>query len=267
MINSAETLCTRADNRFLPTPPQKMIDHVAGEGTTPSSYRAVGNFIVLDLLHYGLVTVDEGNIADVGCGCGRVATHLAPIMSSGGEYHGFDTWAKGIRWAKRHISSRYPNFNFSRLGASENRRDPGYVGQKAFPLGLEYESCDLVLATSLFTHLSYDAAEEYLRQFHRILTKHGRVYITLFMYDEESRQTLEGKELEFDRYGAYFKHPTFFDSFFNPATITRLLDQTGFSILLRRNGYWRGDEYRRGRRFGFQDLLILKKIQDHRQCV
>gem|GEM_PF-1003923 len=258
-FNQAEALCVRADNRFLPTPPQAMLEHVAGEGANPTAYRAVGMFLVLDLLQLGLLADPGLDIVDVGCGCGRLATQLAPYLKDDATYVGFDTWAAGVSWATETITSRYPRFDFRRLVRPGARKGEGYVGEHAYPLPVPDASCDLVVASSLLTHLTFAAAAGYLAEFRRVLRPTGRAYVTFFLLDAEAERLLGGLKLRRDEHGAYFKHPAFFDSYFRDEAVGRMVEDAGLKPVLRRLGHWRGERYSRRRPIGAQDLLLLRR--------
>lgn len=258
-LDPAERICMWSDNLFIPTPDRKMIAHVAGDGTTPEDYRAVGMYLLLDLLHFGLILDQDAIVADVGCGCGRLAAQLAPIIGRKGRYHGFDTWAKGIDWARKNISAVYPTFQFERLGAARWSKDPGYLGESAFELSLAAGSCDAVVAASLFTHLRFAAALHYLKEFARVLKPSGRAYITFFILDDEARQQLGKQPMTEDRFGAVFNHPDYFDMYFTEEAIAELLTSSGLDAVIKRYGYWRGNSTGNRRRIGYQDLLILRR--------
>ncbi len=255
----AEALCVRSDNRFLPTPPQEMLEHVVGLGATPSTYRSVGMFLVLDLLHLGLLADPNLDIVDVGCGCGRLATQLAPYVKDEASYLGFDTWGAGIRWATETITSRYSGFRFVQLTRSGARKGEGYVGDHAYPLPVPDASCDLVVASSLLTHLTPAAAGGYLAEFRRILRPDGRAYVTFFFLDPEAEGLNRGLKMRHDEYGAYFKHRAFFDSYFRDEAVHRMVREAGLRTVVKRLGHWRGERYTIRRPIGAQDLLVLRR--------
>jgi ubiquinone/menaquinone biosynthesis C-methylase UbiE len=258
-FNQAEALCVRADNRFLPTPPQDMLEHVAGDGATPTAYRAVGMFLVLDLLQLGLLADPGLDIVDVGCGCGRLATQLAPYLKDDASYVGFDTWATGVSWASQVVTLRYPRFAFELLTRSGARTREGYVGEHAYPLPVADASCDLVIASSLLTHLTYSAAVGYLTEFRRVLRPSGRAYVTFFFFDAEAERLLSGLKLRRDEHGAYYKHRAFFDSYFREEAVSRMVREAGLRPVVKRLGHWRGERYTLRRPIGAQDLLVLRR--------
>jgi len=79
---------------------------------------------------------DMSTIVDWGCGSGRVSRHIVPGLVDGQSLRGFDIDAPAIAWSNAHIGA---HFAVSRL-------EP--------PLDLADGSADLVVAYSVFTHLS-----------------------------------------------------------------------------------------------------------------
>ncbi len=248
-------------NKLQPEVPLKLIRHVGGHQADARSFAIVGAGIVLDLVYYRLLRMPPCTLADLGCGCGRVALQVAPYLADAGSYHGFDTWGEGIEWAQRNVTSLYPNVEFHHLRESgKKKRKTGYDRDRAFPLELPDASCDLVIATSLFTHLTRTTALAYLREIHRVLKDDGAAYLTFFIHDDESRQAMEGIRLKEVEGGYRFDHREFSDFFFPYPTLEELLRESGLTAVIRENGFWRGDQHRERRQpTGYQDLLILRR--------
>jgi SAM-dependent methyltransferase len=91
---------------------------------------------------------------DFGCGCGRVARHLArfPFVA---ELSGVDVDGEAIRWAASHLPGRY----------AEIPSDP--------PTALSGGSHDVVYAGSVFTHLDERRQDAWLAELHRVLRPGG----------------------------------------------------------------------------------------------
>jgi len=253
-----------ARNRYLPTPPLDMIRHVGS--VDGENFREVGMNVVGDLIQFGLLTNPNATIADIGCGPGRIAMLIAPALSDNGSYHGFDTWSEGITWATENITSHYPNFVFKTL--SDTPTESGYRADFFHRIDLDDNSCDLVLATSLFTHLRYNAVVSYIKEIYRIMKKGARAYLTFFIYDEESCQIAKhiharafpDKDLESDEYGFYTIHGGYADSYFKEKTVLDLVLEIGYTLHIKKFGFWRGDKYKEERwPGGYQDLFILGK--------
>jgi len=258
-IGSMETFLFFHDDRFQPVPGEDLRAHVAGQGVSESDYRAVGKFVAIDLMHLGLLWTNS-RIVDIGCGCGRVAAHLAPVLNESGRYWGFDTWRKGIDWATEEISSVYKNAEFKLLSNSPGAKDPGYVGESAYTIPLADASVDLVLCASLFTHLTFEAALGYLREIRRLIGPSGRAFVSCFILDEEAEKVLAPHRLTGDSFGKYSQHEGFFDSYFRPETFARLFEESGLTPVIQRYGHWRGRAYSQRRPIGYQDLFILKEL-------
>ncbi len=96
---------------------------------------------------------------DFGCGCGRLAR---PLLESGvpRSYDGVDVDARQVGWAARHLPGRF------RVMRPEPPLD--------FPAG----SFDVVLAVSIFTHLSEAGQFAWLAEVRRLLKPGGLLVAT-----------------------------------------------------------------------------------------
>jgi len=247
-----------AGNKYFPTPPLDMIRHVGS--VSEENFREVGIILVCDLIQLGLLTNPNATIADIGCGCGRIAMLIAPTLSNSGSYHGFDTWSEGIKWATENITSCYPNFVFKTL--SDTSAESGYRADFFHRIDLDDNSCDLILATSLFTHLRYNAVVFYMKEIHRIMKKGARAYLTFFIYDEESLHAIPypDRTLESDAYGLYHIDGGYAESYFYEKTILDIIKESDCTLHTKKFGFWRGDKYKQDRwPGGYQDLFILTK--------
>ena len=134
-------------------------------------------------------------ILDVGCGVGRLAVPLLDYLSERGEYDGFDIVPRAIRWCTKHIGSRNPRFRFT-LAPLRNRayRPSGSASAAHYRFPYPDRTFDVVVATSVFTHLLPSEAANYLAQIARVLAPGGRCLVTWFLRNEESERLLrEGR--------------------------------------------------------------------------
>jgi SAM-dependent methyltransferase len=249
-------LKSAARNRFLPVPPIEMIRHVGS--VSDENFREVGMLVASDLIQFGLLANPNAIIVDIGCGCGRVAMFIAPTLSDKGSYQGFDTWTEGIRWATENITTHYPNVVFKTLVPGEE--ESGYRADTFRGLDIDDNSCDLVVATSLFTHLRYDTVLSYMKEIYRITKKGARAYLTFFIYDEESVRAITHKDLEADKYGFYYVHGNYAVSYFKEGEILDIIHRSHLLLHIKKLGFWRGEKYNEERwPAGYQDLFILRK--------
>ena len=95
-------------------------------------------------------------------------------------------------------------FSRSLKRACEPKKNRVIAPIRFVSLDIDDNSCDLVVATSLFIHLTHDAVRSYMREIRRIMKKGARAYLTFFIYDEESVRAITYKDLKADNYGFYY---------------------------------------------------------------
>jgi len=166
----------------LPTvPPRGLRDVGAGD------FVAVGDGIARLLEeHCGLAP--ESRVLDVGCGIGRVARALTAVVTPPGSHLGFDVSRTDIRWCRSHLGRRFPAFSFVHADVRNPVYNPrGRVEPTNFSFPCADSSVDVVVATSLFTHLLDAAAARYMSEVARVLRPGGRCLATFFLLCDESR--------------------------------------------------------------------------------
>ena len=139
-----------------PLPPAHLRQRVAGSDS-PEVF-AQGFKSAMDLLtaaarHRPLEQIAA--VLDWGCGCGRVARHLLDLLPQA-RIIGCDIDGEATAWADRHLQ-------------------PGHFCQSgAFPpLPFADGDFDLVLGSSVMTHLTRDVQPLWLAEIHRILRPGG----------------------------------------------------------------------------------------------
>ena len=126
-------------------------------------------------------------ILDIGCGIGRMAIPLTDYISGDGEYYGIDIVQDGIKWCSEKISSKYSNFHFIHTDVYNKHYNPEgrfLASEYAFPFS--DGMFDIVLLTSVFTHMRRKDIENYLAEISRVLTPGGSCLITFFLLNDES---------------------------------------------------------------------------------
>jgi SAM-dependent methyltransferase len=130
----------------------------------------------------------QHRVLDVGCGVGRMAVPLMGYLSDRGTYDGFDVVSREVEWCEREITPRRPSFRFRLVDVHNARYNPtGTVAPAEFEWPYPDASFDLVLASSVFTHLRPDAADRYLGEAARVLRPGGALFATYFLLDELTR--------------------------------------------------------------------------------
>ncbi len=171
-----------------PTPPPAL----AG-GVGPGDYWKIGEEtvdLIADLA--GLRRWDR--VLDIGCGLGRVAWPLSLRLGAHGSYVGFDVARPYIEWCLYVLKLDPLRFKFEHvpLRSSSYNRD-GAMAPEEFHFPWRDRAFDLVVATSLFTHLLPEALETYLREVRRVLGRRGRLFASFFLVDEESSRVIESR--------------------------------------------------------------------------
>jgi SAM-dependent methyltransferase len=155
-----------------------------GEG----DFRAIGQEFLRHFVDVGGLKRDD-DVLDVGCGIGRMAIPLTGYLAAGGSYRGFDIVPKGVRWCQKHITPRYPNFQFEAFDLRNtlyNRTATSDAANFRFPY--RGASFDFVFATSVFTHLLPDAMRNYVGQIARVLRPGKTTLTTWLLLNPETRR-------------------------------------------------------------------------------
>jgi SAM-dependent methyltransferase len=176
-LDARDALRGRRDPRV----PPRRLNFVGITDFVDTGDEFLGHFVTLGRLQPG------ERVLDVGCGIGRMARPLAGYLDEDGSYDGFDVNAEGIAWCKPRYRD-HPNFRFALSDIHNALYNPGgSVTASAYRFPYDDDAFDLVVATSLFTHLATDDALHYLDEVARVLAPGGRVLLTFFVLDETSR--------------------------------------------------------------------------------
>ncbi len=131
-------------------------------------------------------------VLDVGCGTGRLALPLTKLMSSDGEYRGFDTKVDGITWCRKNITSSYPNFQFQHCPVYNSHYNAdGGLSAARFRFPYEEAYFDFVFLYSVFTHMLPPDLENYISEIARVLKPGGTCFSSFFLVNEESARLIQ----------------------------------------------------------------------------
>lgn len=184
--------------------PADLIDAVTGRRNPmvpPRSKMFVGS--VDDFESSGRLLVDRlarvaglhagSHVLDIGCGIGRLAVALTERLGPQGRYEGLDIVPSGIEWCRTQITPRHSNFRFTLADVHNGEYNPGgRVDPAAYRLPYADASFDLVVLTSVFTHMLPDETEHYLEEIARVLKPGGRCFATYSLLNDESRRLMAG---------------------------------------------------------------------------
>jgi SAM-dependent methyltransferase len=131
-------------------------------------------------------------VFDFGCGCGRQARQLLQQTPRPSRYVGIDVRGELIEWCRDHLAPIDPAFRFLHHDVYAPAYAPGNSLRLALPFPVESGAFPLVLANSVFTHLSRGQTEYYLTEVARILTPDGVAFTSWLFFDRASFSFLPG---------------------------------------------------------------------------
>ena len=192
----ADFLAARRRDPALPPLPPRHLAFVGAGDYQATGQQFLGFFRELGGLQPG------DRVLDVGCGVGRMAMPLTGYLE-GGSYAGFDVGRGMVRWCRRNISGRWPNFEFDWAPVHNGKYNPfGNLAATEFRFPYEDASFDFAFATSLFTHLLREEAQHYLSETARVLRPGGSALLTFFLLTPEAEAARGRGEALLD-----FAHP------------------------------------------------------------
>lgn len=124
------------------------------------------------------------SVFDFGCGCGRLARQLIQQDRRPGSYLGIDLHGPLIEWCEANLSSHAPGFEFRHHDVRYPTWNEGPDKPEVAPFPTGDDSHTLIIAYSVFTHLTQVSAEYYLDEVARTLTADGVFLGTWFLFDK-----------------------------------------------------------------------------------
>lgn len=169
-----------------------------GDGSPPpfinfaggGDFVSLGDDLVKSLVARAALTATD-RVLDVGSGIGRVAVALSkryPAL----DYKGLEIVRYGVDWSCKRFKS-LKTFRFQHADIYNSFYNPrGKIRASGYRLPQSDASRDLIIATSVFTHLPEAETVNYLAEFGRVLAKGGRVYLTTFLAGRRGREASFG---------------------------------------------------------------------------
>jgi SAM-dependent methyltransferase len=183
---------------MLPIPPEELRVWVGPFGDA-ELYRASGKRNLSSIIELcGLKP--HAQVLEVGCGCGRIAIALASYLADGGGYDGFDVAPPLLNWCREELQPRLPHFRFH---LADEVHAPGHnpSGTKSaaeFKFPYPTGAFDLVILSSVLTHILPEAIENYLRETVRVLQPGAPAFISMFLFDEAAANAVNSQTTNFD---------------------------------------------------------------------
>jgi ubiquinone/menaquinone biosynthesis C-methylase UbiE len=154
-------------------------------------FESSGELLVRRLVDVAGLT-PESSVLDIGSGIGRLAVALTSFHGPEGSYDGLDIVPSGIEWCTQNITTRHPRFRFTLANVFNGEYNPrGTVQPSEYRLPYPDASFDLVVLTSVFTHMLPADMEHYIDEIARVLKPGGRCFATYSLLNPESRRLME----------------------------------------------------------------------------
>jgi len=126
----------------------------------------------------------HSSILDVGCGVGRLPVGILSRVGEMKHYRGVDVSETALRWCQRYITRKHPGFQFSPLNVKNPRYNPsGKPVDIDFRLPFVDQEFNIIYLYSVFTHMTTDDIRAYVKEFQRLLSPMGKIFLTAYIED------------------------------------------------------------------------------------
>ena len=226
-----------------------------------SHYSAVADEFVQHLRALARLRPDS-RVLDIGCGCGQIAVPLTRLLTPAGRYDGFDPDREAIAWCTRHITARFPRFNFVHADLGNSLYNPaGTLDAATFHFPYPDEAFELILLKSVFTHLQMPALRNYFNEIRRMLEPRGRVLASFILLNDVSERHAAGNAgamaFPFDGHGCRLLDPAIpeYKVAYDERVLREVAAEHGLTIEAIKYGSWSG----RPDFLSFQDLVLFSR--------
>jgi SAM-dependent methyltransferase len=231
-------------------PPYSLRTFVGGA----KGFDTIGTGFLNDFRNSELINQNTKKILDIGCGSGRLAYPLAKeegIKEQGIKYVGMDIDTRCIEWCKKNIHPINPNFDFFEADIKSTTYNPtGKYTDEEYQFPFEDNSFDLIILTSVFTHMLEKGITNYCNEIHRLLTRNGTAYITAFVYKTKD-EAINGVERRKYKFPYYYDNYAVVNALFPEYTVAYQEDYL-LNIFKNKNLTFRMEP-----RYGGQDIFFL----------
>ena len=132
----------------------------------------------------------SSRMLDMGCGIGRISVHFAPYLKDAGCYTGTDIVPEAIEWAQS-VFAPLPHFEFIHSNIHNPFYNPAGTEQASrYRFPSEDNSYDVVLLTSVFTHMLPKDVANYLRELARCTAQGGKILATAYLINDQAKSQM-----------------------------------------------------------------------------
>jgi SAM-dependent methyltransferase len=174
-------------SNLLPIPPIELRFMQESE----ELFLEIGDGLVAQLKAIAGLT-NNSSLVDIGSGYGRLA-HALFRAGFSGKYQGMEILKRHVTWCKENLST--DQIKFSHLDIYNSRYNPsGSIPADKVKLDRVADQSDLIVLTSVFTHMLPTDIENYIDCCSRMLLSGGRVCATFFLLNEQRRTLIENEQ-------------------------------------------------------------------------
>ena len=124
----------------------------------------------------------NSRVLDVGCGVGRLPIGILNQIGNIDKYFGIDVSTRAIEWCQRFINRGHPTFQFIHIDMENQRYNPhGKKIDNKYSLPFNDKEFDIIYLYSVFSHMPIDDIKLYLKEFRRLLSPSGKIFLTAFI--------------------------------------------------------------------------------------
>lgn len=205
---------------------------------------------------------DDISVLDIGCGYGRLAHAFIRNKKFHGEYIGIDILPEHIKWCKANLVDLCgKRINFYCIDMKNEVYNPnGTLNIKN--VNLDIAPVDLVTVINVFNHMHYEDVRNYLYKIYDLLDNKGKVYIVLFLLNDEQRKLeLQNKSSLPMKYGCerfykyYCKCSPLYAIAYEEGILIKLFNELSYKVEDISYGSWCG----RKNKTSYEDIIILSK--------
>ncbi|MES2431542.1 MAG: class I SAM-dependent methyltransferase [Bacteroidota bacterium] len=231
-------------------------------------YTGAGDFLLHGKKHLNyLITLADlkpsHRVLDIGSGIGRSAVALTSYLNSNGSYEGFDVIKLGVDWCKKKITTTFPNFHFTYVDLKNDLyRSTGDNAAK-FIFPYKENEFDTILLMSVFTHMSLDEIDHYLKEINRVLKPNGKCLFTCFYFDEDTLKLMKERatdmlfEVDKEHYWLMDKNVTSANICIEKDHLKKMVEKNDLMLDKNVDGYWRNFNLKNEN--DYQDIWVIMK--------